>query len=296
MHTFFTSALALASLVPLSIAQNSGTFNVLTFNVAGLPEILNGNDVPGDKTENTARIGQLFTKYDISLIHVQEDFNYHATLYANDKHPYRTPTSGGVPFGSGLNSLSNYPYTDFKRIKWNTCSTFDGADCLTPKGFTYMKVQFAPGVIIDAYNLHADAGTTAADNKARAANLRQVSDYIKANSAGNPVLVFGDSNSRYTRTDDIPAVFKDENGMTDVWVELIKKGVPPAKGADALLCQNPSTTNDCEIVDKVWYRGSSSVKLSATKFAYAGNMFLSDKGEILSDHNGVFVDFSWSKA
>lgn len=125
MHTFFTSALALASLVPLSIAQNSGTFNVLTFNVAGLPEILNGNDVPGDKTENTARIGQLFTKYDISLIHVQEDFNYHATLYANDKHPYRTPTSGGVPFGSGLNSLSNYPYTDFKRIKWNTCSTFE---------------------------------------------------------------------------------------------------------------------------------------------------------------------------
>ena len=138
--------------------------------------------------------------------------------------------------------------------------------------------------------------TTAADNKGRAANLRQVSDYIKANSAGNPVLVFGDSNSRYTRTDDIPAVFKDENGMTDVWVELIKKGVPPAKGADALLCQNPSTTNDCEIVDKVWYRGSSSVKLSATKFAYAGNMFLSDKGEILSDHNGVLVDFSWSKA
>lgn len=124
MHSILASAVAF-SLLPLALAQTSGTFNTLTFNVAGLPGFLNGNDVPGDKETNTARIGELFTKYDISLIHVQEDFNYHATLYANDKHPYRTPTSGGVPFGSGLNSLSNFPYTGFQRVKWNTCSTFE---------------------------------------------------------------------------------------------------------------------------------------------------------------------------
>jgi len=118
----------LVSLLPvlqLAGAQTAGSFNVMTFNVAGLPEILNGNDVPGDKTDNTARIGQLFTEYGIDLIHVQEDFNYHATLYENDKHPYRTPTSGGVPIGSGLNSLSNFPYSDFERVKWNECSTFE---------------------------------------------------------------------------------------------------------------------------------------------------------------------------
>jgi hypothetical protein len=117
MHSILASAVALSSLLPLSLAQTSGTFNTLTFNVAGLPAALNGNDVPGDKTTNTARIGELFTKYNISLIHVQEDFNYHAT--------YRTPTSGGVPVGSGLNSLSNFPYSDFQRIKWDTCSTFE---------------------------------------------------------------------------------------------------------------------------------------------------------------------------
>ncbi|EUC46576.1 hypothetical protein COCMIDRAFT_92434 [Bipolaris oryzae ATCC 44560] len=294
MHSILASAVALSSLLPLSLAQTSGTLNTLTFNVAGLPAALNGNDVPGDKTTNTARIGELFTKYNISLIHVQEDFNYHATLYASDKHPYRTATSGGVPFGSGLNSLSNFPFTSFNRVKWNTCSTFDSADCLTPKGFTAMRVKFAEGVVIDAYNLHADAGTTDADNKARADNLRQVSDYIKTYSIGNPVIVFGDSNSRYTRTNDIPAVFKEQNGMTDVWIDLIKKGVPPAKGADALLCSNPSTTNDCEIVDKTWYRGSAAVKLTARKFDYAGHMFLQDNGDILSDHNGVLVDFDWA--
>lgn len=118
----------IVSLLPLlhfAGAQSTGTFNTITFNVAGLPEVINGNDVPGDKTDNTARIGQLLTQYNIDLIHVQEDFNYHATLYANDKHPYRTATSGGVPFGSGLNSLSNFPFTDFERVKWDVCSTFE---------------------------------------------------------------------------------------------------------------------------------------------------------------------------
>ena len=129
---------------------------------------------------------------------------------------------------------------------------------------------------------------------ARASNLRQVSDYIKVNSVGNAVVVFGDSNSRYTRTNDIPAVFSDENGMTDVWLQLVKNGVAPAKGADALICENPSTTNECEIVDKVWYRGSAAVELTAKTFDYAGNMFLQENGDLLSDHNGVLVDFAWS--
>ncbi|KAF9698559.1 hypothetical protein EKO04_003874 [Ascochyta lentis] len=289
--------LTFVSLLPVlqfAGAQTAGSFNILTFNVAGLPDVLNGNDVPGDKTTNTARIGQLFTQHDMDLIHVQEDFNYHATLYANDKHPYRTATSGGVPVGSGLNTLSNFPYTDFERVKWNQCSTFDSADCLTPKGFTFMRVKFAEGVWVDAYNLHADAGTTTADLSARASNLRQVSDHIKTNSIGNPVIVFGDSNTRYTRTSDIPGVFGTENSMKDVWIELVRKGTPPTAGSDALLCDNPSPNTTCETVDKVWYRGSSAVSLQATTFDYAGDMFLQEDGNILSDHNPVLVDFTWT--
>ncbi|KAF2829966.1 endonuclease/exonuclease/phosphatase family protein-like protein [Ophiobolus disseminans] len=275
-------------------AQTSGTFNALTFNVAGLPPIFNSNEVPGDKTTNTARMGQLFAQYNFSLIHVQEDFNYHATLYANDKHPYRTPTSGGVPFGSGLNSLSNYEFAAFERIKWNTCSTFDSADCLTPKGFTFMRVKIAEGVSIDAYNLHADAGTTAADLSARASNLRQVSSHIKSHSAGNVVLVFGDSNTRYTRAGDIPSVFATENSMTDAWIKLAKNGVAPLPGTDALVCDKPSPNTTCETVDKVWYRGSPVVNLQATSFDYVSDMFLQQDGSVLSDHNPVLVDFAWT--
>ena len=124
--------------------------------------------------------------------------------------------------------------------------------------------------------------------------MRQVSDYVKVNSVGNPVIIFGDSNTRYTRTGDIPTVFSTENGMEDVWIELVRKGVAPTAGSDALLCDNPSPNTTCETVDKVWYRGSSAVILQATTFDYAGDMFLQEDGNILSDHNPVLVDFTWT--
>ncbi|KAJ4355671.1 uncharacterized protein N0V89_003691 [Didymosphaeria variabile] len=290
-----TSSVGLLSLVPVALsAATTGTFDAITFNVAGLPAFLNGNDVPGDKTENTARIGQLFAQNDPDIIHVQEDFNYHATLYANDDHPYRTATSGGVPFGDGLNTLSNFDWVDFERTKWATCSDASGSDCLTPKGFTFMRAKISEGVWADLYNLHADAGTETADNTARAANLKQVSDYIKTYSDGNSVLVFGDTNSRYTRSDDVPRIFSTENGMTDAWVQLAKGGVAPAAGSDALLCDNPSPNTTCEIVDKLWYRGSPSLTLAATKFQYAGSQYLQTDGNILSDHDPVLVDFTWT--
>lgn len=70
-----------------------------------------------------------------------------------------------------------------------------------------MRTLISEGVYIDTYNLHADAGTEPGDLVARAANLQEVSDYINVWSVGNAVLVFGDTNSRYTRSADIPNVF-----------------------------------------------------------------------------------------
>lgn len=147
---------------------------------------------------------------------------------------------------------------------------------------------------IDPTSQTDSASTEAADNTARAANLRQVSDHITTYSAGNSVLVFGDTNSRYTRSDDVPRLFTTANGMTDAWVQLAKGGVAPAAGSDALLCDNPSSTTSCEIVDKVWYRGSPSLTLAATKFQYAGNQYLQTNGSILTDHDPVLVDFKWT--
>jgi hypothetical protein len=154
-----------------------------------------------------------------------------------------------------------------------------------------MRLQVTEGVYIDTYNLHTDAGTEDDDETARNSNLQQVADYIDTWSTGNAVLVFGDTNSRYTRTADNIRIFGTQNGLTDPWVELVRDGVEPTVES---LCDNPSTTNDCETVDKVFYRGSSILSLSATAFNYESSKFLQDDGNILSDHNPVGVNFTWS--
>ena len=42
------------------------------------------------------------------------------------------------------------------------------------------------------------------------------------------------------------------------------------------------------------YRSGDSVKLTATSFNYASKVFVQPDGNILSDHNPIHVEFSWS--
>ncbi|MCZ0986173.1 jacalin-like lectin [Streptomyces diastatochromogenes] len=266
-------------------AAPSGTFNVLTYNVAGLPEGLSSSH----PATNTPLISPRLAGYDI--VNVQEDFNYHAALYAGDNHPYRTATSGGAGIGDGLNTLSKYPFEDFERVKWNNCT---GTNCLTPKGFTLARVRLAEGVFVDLYNLHPNADDTDDALAARRANIAQVSAFIKANSAGNAVIVMGDTNTRYTRAGDNIRTLVDDNGLTDAWVKLVKGGTAPTQGADPLLCPTSAPTNDCEVVDKVLYRGSNLVNLTATRYNDEWAKFLDSSGGNLSDHFPHTVDFSYT--
>ncbi|MFJ2904020.1 jacalin-like lectin [Streptomyces sp. NPDC087212] len=263
----------------------TGTFNVLTYNVAGLPEGLSSSH----PATNTPLISPKLAPYDI--VNVQEDFNYHAALYAGDHHPYRTATSGGAAFGDGLNTLSSYPFDDFERVKWNDCT---GTNCLTPKGFSLARLRLAEGVYVDLYNAHPNADDSDDALAARRANIAQLSAFIQANSAGNAVIVMGDTNTRYTRAGDNIRTLVRDNGLTDAWVELIKGGTEPTQGADALLCPTTAPTNDCEVVDKVFYRGSKLVSLDATRYDDEWAAFLDSAGGNLSDHFPHTVDFSYT--
>ncbi|MEH0588027.1 jacalin-like lectin [Streptomyces sp. B21-106] len=286
---------ALTAAAPSAAAADSGAFSVLSYNVAGLPAIISSASTPRDTS--TTAIGQRIAPYDI--VHAQEDFNYHAYLYAADTaHAYRTPTSGGAAIGSGLNTLSKLPYDedDFERVRWNTC-TYGSGDCLTPKGFTFIRERLAEGVYVDFYNLHANAGTNDDDLAARAANLAQLTAFIATHSAGNAVVVMGDTNTRYTRSGDTIAEFAAAGGLTDAWVKLVRGGTPPAKGSDALVCDQtgPTVPNTCEVVDKVLYRGSALVTLNATSYNNEHARFLTADGRMLSDHDPIGVGFSWSR-
>jgi hypothetical protein len=299
MRRFLTSLAAVvvasagfAVIAPAASAADSGTFSLLSYNVAGLPEGL--SSAPTPRQSSTTAIGQRLSPYDI--IHVQEDFNYHAYLYAADGHPYRTPTSGGAGTGSGLNTLSNYAYDtdDFERVGWNSCQV-DSGDCLTPKGFTFMRVRLAEGVYVDFYNLHTNAGTTAGDESSRASNLSQLTSFIATHSAGNAVVVMGDTNTRYTRAEDTIASFAANNGLTDAWVQLERGGVAPAAGSPTLLCDESAITNTCEVVDKVLYRSSKLISLNATYYNNDHASFLDSAGLMLSDHDPINVKFSWAR-
>ena len=287
-----TGALANATAPePSATVSAEGTLRALTYNIAGLPEVLSSAET--DRQTSTTAIGAGLNSYD--LVNVQEDFNYHAALYSSAVHPYRTPTSGGAGIGSGLNTLSTYPLEGPERVTWERCWIGTG-DCLTPKGFTFTRVRPADGVVIDVYNLHTDAGSESNDLTARAANLDQLTRFIAARSSGNAVIVMGDTNSRYTRAGDEIAEFVAANNLRDPWVDLVRNGDVPVKGAPALSCAETNPTDDCEIVDKVLYRSGDRVSLEATGYRNDHSRFATDDGAPLSDHFPIAVDLDWSCA
>lgn len=274
--------------------SSTGNFNVLSYNVAGLPAIISSGS---DPKANTPIIGSKLHLYD--MVNVQEDFNYHASLYANDTHSYRTSTSGGAGIGDGLNFLSHFAFEDTKRVKWDdTHGMFDdGSDQLTPKGFMYNQVKIADGIYVDVYNLHADADIDEESQAARRSNLKQLADYIEKNSKGHAVLVFGDTNCRYTREkDNLKELFVDKLGMKDVWIEKIRNGNYPKKGTKALVGTPGETSANNEVVDKIFYRNGDIISLTPTSYKVENTYFTDSDGNQLSDHFAISANFKYTKS
>lgn len=281
-RTFTSLAVALALAGPA--AADTGTFSTLSYNVAGLLEPFSSSH----PATNTPLISCRIKGY--TLVNVQEDFNYHAALYDScDDHPYRSATSGGMGVGSGLNTLSYLPYLDWDRGDWKDCN---GVDCLTPKGWTHARVRLAEGVYVSLYNLHTQAQTEDADLSARRKNVLQLLSYIEANSPTDAVIVMGDTNTRYTRSGDNIREFQ-KRGYTDVWVKNIRGGVAPTQGADALTDCSTYTSPNCEVVDKVLFRGNAHVSLNALKYL-VDTSFVDSAGNQLSDHYPVSVNWSYT--
>lgn len=277
----------------LSTAAVTGSFSVLSYNVGGLPAILSSSENPA---VYTPIIGSKLCAYD--MVNVQEDFNYHASLYSSDEHPYRTATSGGAGIGDGMNFLSVFPFEDTDREVWTDRSGIfsNGSDQLTPKGFMYNQVEIADGIYIDVYNLHTDADTDSQSEAARRSNLSQLASYIEQYSQGHAVLVFGDTNSRYTRADDnLKTLFSDRLNMKDVWIEKIRNGNYPAMGADALVGTAGSTSADNEVVDKIFYRSGACVNLNPTSYKVENTYFTDSDRNQLSDHYAISADFTYTK-
>lgn len=269
----------------LMVHQESGQFSLITYNIAGLPQII--SSAVTDRAGSIAEIGRRLGVYDIA--HVQEDFNYNFFLYKQNAHPYRTPTKGKVLFGDGLNMLSRFPIHELKRVKWNDCT---GADCLTPKGFTYSRVALAAGVLVDFYNVHANAYNHPTAAAARRNNLLQLSDFIRTVSAGRAVVVMGDLNGRFAFAGDNIRVLTDL-GFDDAWVQTRNRTHIPEPTAQMPASDILTIDEQTETIDKILCRSSSELKLLITDYRLEKQVFANAQGVPLSDHHPVSARVSW---
>ncbi|ADZ21800.1 hypothetical protein BJV85_001137 [Clostridium acetobutylicum] len=228
---------------------------------------------------------------------MEEDFAYHNDLIKYVTSPYLTETSGNVPFGDGLNFISKYPFYDTDRVTWNKRygTITDGSDQLTPKGFMYSQYEFEPGVYVDIYTLHADAGDDEGSYEARRDNIEQLAAYINENSKGNAVIVMGDTNTRYTRQqDNIKQALVDACNLKDAWVKLDRNGVYPSTG-EPLMDETNRNSANFEVVDKILFRGSKSLTLDALSYRLEDTKFVDKSGKQLSDHYPIIAQFNYTK-
>ncbi|MEI9947862.1 MAG: endonuclease/exonuclease/phosphatase family protein [Pseudomonadota bacterium] len=245
-----------------------GHLKVLTYNIAGLPD---GFMTP-HPSANMPRIGRLLGQYDLALI--QEDFAYGALLRQSVTLAHQSPAfvrAGRFHFGDGLSQFATQAFTALQREPWRACHGMVDSyfDCLTPKGFISTRQRLAEGVEIDVYNVHLDAGPSSLDQQAREAQIDQLIEAIAQRSAGRPILLAGDTNLRPQR--DLLARF-EATGLVDA--------------CEALHCPDPRR------IDRVFYRSSPSLTLSARKWSI-DRRFVDAKGQPLSDHLAVAVELDW---
>lgn len=291
-------------------AAPSGTFTLLSYNVAGLPQEVSKES----PSTNIPLISPLLDPFDLVL--TQEDFdwwapdglaagldftNYHDRLRASTTQPHRTERHPGTDavglspdrnpiIGDGLGVMSRFPLGQTQRVPWVGCfggiDTKDGgaADCLAMKGFLLTRVTLADGVEVDVYDLHGEAGGTATDQSLQGDDYTQLAAYIVEHSKGRAVIVAGDTN---LHTDD---VHPDGGGGADtrIWKTFLD-ATDLTDACEATHCAEPGR------IDKVAYRSGGGVELEATDHAFVPDRFKDAAGADLSDHEPLSVTFRWAQ-
>lgn len=263
----------LTALCLAACAAPTGTLELLTYNVAGLPEGLSDSH----PETNHPQIAAKLDRYD--LVAVQEDFAYHELLARSPRLPYLTDPSpaNDRPMGDGLAFFSRFPLGPVEHVRWLDCAgTLNGAsDCLADKGFAVTTVTLADGVDLLVYDHHADAGGSPDDAETRRLNFAQLAAHLATHAAGRAVIVAGDTNLRDTREADQATLtaFLADTGLADA--------------CGTLRCPT-------ETIDRVLFRGSDALELTPTTWRFADEL-VDAAGEPLSDHRGVHVGLEWRR-
>lgn len=271
---------------PEAPAGDAGVIDVITYNVAGLPEPLSG----AAPATNSRLISPLLNSFDLVLL--QEDFFYADEVARSLTHPWGStpqrlplgsdPTRPSAMVGSGLERYARHPFEGYRQVRWPGC--FGGilppgaADCLSQKGFSVATHHLAEGVAVDVYNLHAEAGSTPEDRYWSARDYEVLADFIVDHSAGRAVIVGGDFNLHRSDPVDgaVLARFLEDAGLTDV--------------CDVADCSADPTT-----IDRLAFRSGGGVVLEPTTW-WQPPEFVDAAGGSLSDHTPTAARFTWERS
>jgi endonuclease/exonuclease/phosphatase family metal-dependent hydrolase len=253
-------------------SARTGQFELLTYNVAGLPEGLSRSH----PLTNLPQIAERLARYDIALL--QEDFAYPELLRSGQPLPHASPAfvrGERMDFGDGLSQFARLPFHAFRRVPWQSCNGVIDSyfDCLTPKGFTIARQTLADGVHVHVFNLHMDAGRSDADRAARAGQIEQLIIALSGVPSSDAVIVAGDTNLW---------------GSDSPLLERLLSATGLKDACATLGCSEPWR------VDRILYRGGTDLILTPSRWRIARE-FVDAQGQPLSDHLAVAVTFGWER-
>ncbi len=257
---------------------DEGRLTLLTYNVHGLPSFVTGDDT----LARQAAIAPLLEAFDV--VGLQEDFmdEGHALLAgASSRAPLRFAALAADDrfYGSGLTVLSRVAVVHERAEHYETYHgrLAAGSDGLASKGFQLARVALAPGVEVDVYNSHLDAGGAEGDQAARAEQVAHLTRAMRERSVGRAVVFLGDTNLGAARGRDPETLAR--------W--LSATGLACACLAARETC--------CGRIDRVLVRGGAGVDLEVTAWGVAPG-FVDAQGRPLSDHEPLRVEVRWRRA
>lgn len=272
------SVLLFFACAPEPDLPTEGSFDALTYNVAGLPDELSTPDVPS--AERMPQIADLLDEFPI--VGLQEDFvaENHELLLATEHTEAQwfdaLTSDWGAVVGSGLTMLArDVEVIDYFEEHYTGCNGIVDAasDCLASKGFQVLRVSLG-GEMLDIYNTHHEAGGGEADNAVREDQVAAIIASMDGRSAGLAVLLMGDTNLRWSDPEDVAGLeaYRDA-GLLDA--------------CDLTSCPEP------DHIDRFLMRSSDTLDITATDW-WRDERFVDDSGVDLSDHPAIGGRFVWS--
>ena len=254
----------------------SGSLEVLSYNVHGLPPEITGDDTTG----RMEQIAPLLGAFD--LLGVQEDWmeDNHAILAAAVDLPtyarYNDAPEGKA-YGAGLSSWASLDEVDRLEQTYAACNGYsDGAgDCFAGKGFVALRLAVGESAF-DFYNSHLEAGSGDEDIAARAEHVDELIAAMNGWSEGRAVLFVGDTNLSGDDPVDAAEV---------------------ARWEDATGVENACTIVGCpepERIDRLMLRSAGDVTLTAKDWRVEAE-FVDDEGVPFSDHDAIGVTMDYAE-